>query len=97
MITLYDYLPSQNAWKVRQILHHLGIPYRTEIVSIFFLEFDVEACLDLEDDRHELERVEPDVGKDRIRSDIELRRFDPDELDDFVGDLVEEIRLLRCE
>lgn len=35
MITLYDYLPSQNAWKVRQLLHHLDIPYRTEIVSIF--------------------------------------------------------------
>jgi glutathione S-transferase len=35
MITLYDYLPSQNAWKVRQLLHHLAIPYRTELVSIF--------------------------------------------------------------
>jgi|SRR5271167_3739680 len=35
MITLYDYLPSQNAWKVRQLLGHLGIPYRTEIVGIF--------------------------------------------------------------
>ena len=35
MITLYDYLPSQNAWKVRQLLGHLGIPYRTEIISIF--------------------------------------------------------------
>ena len=35
MITLYDYLPSQNAWKIRQILHHLEIPYRTEIISIF--------------------------------------------------------------
>jgi glutathione S-transferase len=35
MITLYDYLPSQNAWKVRQILHHLEIPYRKEIISIF--------------------------------------------------------------
>ena len=35
MITLYDYLPSQNGWKVRQLLHHLEIPYRTEIVSIF--------------------------------------------------------------
>jgi glutathione S-transferase len=35
MITLYDYLPSQNAWKVRQLLHHLAIPYRTEITSIF--------------------------------------------------------------
>jgi len=35
VITLYDYLPSQNGWKVRQLLHHLAIPYRTEIVSIF--------------------------------------------------------------
>ena len=35
MLTLFDYLPSQNAWKVRQLLHHLGQPYRTEIVSIF--------------------------------------------------------------
>ncbi|SED72799.1 glutathione S-transferase [Rhizobiales bacterium GAS191] len=35
MITLYDYLPSQNAWKVRQLLHHLQRPYRVEIVSIF--------------------------------------------------------------
>ena len=35
MITLYDYLPSQNAYKVRLLLHHLGQPYRTELVSIF--------------------------------------------------------------
>lgn len=35
VITLYDYLPSQNGWKVRQLLHHLEIPYGTEIVSIF--------------------------------------------------------------
>jgi glutathione S-transferase len=35
MLTLFDYLPSQNAWKVRQLLHHLGRPYRTEFVSIF--------------------------------------------------------------
>ena len=35
MLTLYDYLPSQNAYKVRLLLHHLGIPYRTELVSIF--------------------------------------------------------------
>lgn len=35
MLTLFDYLPSQNAWKIRQLLHHLGRPYRTEIVSIF--------------------------------------------------------------
>lgn len=35
MLTLFDYLPSQNSWKVRQILKHLAIPYETEIVSIF--------------------------------------------------------------
>ena len=35
MLTLYDYLPSQNAWKVRQLLQHLGIPYRQRLVSIF--------------------------------------------------------------
>jgi glutathione S-transferase len=35
MLTLYDYLPSQNAYKVRLLLNHLGRPYRTEIVSIF--------------------------------------------------------------
>ena len=35
MLRLYDYLPSQNAWKVRQLLHHLQRPYRTEQVSIF--------------------------------------------------------------
>lgn len=35
MLTLYDYLPSQNAWKVRQLLQHLKRPYRTQTVSIF--------------------------------------------------------------
>jgi glutathione S-transferase len=35
MITLYDYLPSQNAYKVRLLLSHLVRPYRTEMVSIF--------------------------------------------------------------
>ncbi|MGH8117615.1 MAG: glutathione S-transferase family protein [Rhodanobacteraceae bacterium] len=35
MLTLFDYLPSQNGWKVRQLLHHLDRPYRTELVSIF--------------------------------------------------------------
>ena len=35
MLTLYDYLPSQNAWKVRQLLAHLQRPYRTQLVSIF--------------------------------------------------------------
>jgi glutathione S-transferase len=35
MITLYDYLPSQNAYKVRLLLNHLNRPYTTKIVSIF--------------------------------------------------------------
>ncbi|GAA0711720.1 glutathione S-transferase family protein [Dokdonella soli] len=35
MLTLFDYLPSQNAYKVRLLLNHLGMPYRTELVSIF--------------------------------------------------------------
>jgi glutathione S-transferase len=35
VLTLFDYLPSQNAWKVRQLLNHLQIPYRTELVGIF--------------------------------------------------------------
>jgi glutathione S-transferase len=35
MLTLYDYLPSQNAWKIRQLLHHLQRPYRSVMVSIF--------------------------------------------------------------
>ncbi|MHB1057091.1 MAG: glutathione S-transferase family protein [Rhodanobacter sp.] len=35
MLTLYDYLPSQNAWKVRQLLQHLDRPYRTVPVGIF--------------------------------------------------------------
>jgi glutathione S-transferase len=35
MITLYDYLPSQNAYKVRLLLNQLDQPYKTELVSIF--------------------------------------------------------------
>mgnify|MGYP001548652283 CR=1 FL=1 len=35
MLTLFDYLPSQNAWKVRQLLNHLQRPYRTEVIGIF--------------------------------------------------------------
>lgn len=35
MMTLFDYLPSQNAWKVRLLLNHLQIPYTQKIVSIF--------------------------------------------------------------
>ncbi|HEV7489498.1 MAG TPA: glutathione S-transferase family protein [Rhodanobacteraceae bacterium] len=35
MLTLFDYLPSQNAYKVRLLLNHLKMPYRTELVAIF--------------------------------------------------------------
>ena len=35
MLTLYDYLPSQNAWKVRQLLNHLEQPFQQSFVSIF--------------------------------------------------------------
>ena len=35
MITLYDYLPSQNAYKVRLLLSHLHRPYLTREVAIF--------------------------------------------------------------
>ncbi|MFZ5617188.1 MAG: glutathione S-transferase family protein [Pseudomonadota bacterium] len=35
MLTLHDYLPSQNGWKVRTLLSLLSIPYRLEPVSIF--------------------------------------------------------------
>lgn len=35
MLTLFDYPASENAWKVRQLLHHLQRPYRTVKVSIF--------------------------------------------------------------
>ena len=35
MLTLFDYLPSQNAYKVRLLLNHLHRPYRTELIRIF--------------------------------------------------------------
>lgn len=35
MLTLFDYLPSQNAWKVRLLLNHLGRRCRTVPISIF--------------------------------------------------------------
>jgi len=35
MLTLYDYLPSQNGYKVRLLLNHLGRPYRSRLVGIF--------------------------------------------------------------
>ncbi|MDX8526428.1 glutathione S-transferase family protein [Mesorhizobium sp. MSK_1335] len=47
MLTLYDYLPSQNAWKIRVLLGLLGIAYETRIVSIFEGESHTEAFLKL--------------------------------------------------
>lgn len=35
MLTLYDYLPSQNGYKIRLLLNHLGREYRTQTISIF--------------------------------------------------------------
>lgn len=35
MLKLHDYLPSQNAWKVRLLLNHLGVAYETVTTSIF--------------------------------------------------------------
>jgi glutathione S-transferase len=45
MLTLFDYPASQNAWKIRQLLHHLDRPYRTETVSIFEGEGRTDAYL----------------------------------------------------
>jgi glutathione S-transferase len=45
MLTLYDYLPSQNGWKVRQLLQLLDRPYRTVPVSIFEGEGQTPAYL----------------------------------------------------
>jgi glutathione S-transferase len=33
VITLFDYRPSQNAWKVRQLLWHLRLPYQSEFIG----------------------------------------------------------------
>jgi glutathione S-transferase len=45
--TLYDYLPSQNGWKIRVALGLLKISYRTRPVSIFEGESRSESFLDL--------------------------------------------------
>ena len=35
MLTLHEYTPSQNCWKIRVLLGLLGIPYRSQPVAIF--------------------------------------------------------------
>lgn len=47
MLTLHDYLPSQNGWKVRVLLGLLKISYETRLVSIFEGESHAEAFVAL--------------------------------------------------
>jgi glutathione S-transferase len=47
VLTLYDYLPSQNGWKIRVLLGLLKIPYHSRIVSIFEGESRTDAFLTL--------------------------------------------------
>ncbi|MEX0644997.1 MAG: glutathione S-transferase family protein [Parvularculaceae bacterium] len=46
MLTLHDYLPSQNGWKARVLIGLLGLDYRTSPVAIFAGESRTEAFLD---------------------------------------------------
>jgi glutathione S-transferase len=43
MLTLFDYLPSQNAWKIRLLLNHLGTPYASVYIGIFEGEGQTDA------------------------------------------------------
>lgn len=45
MLRLHDYLPSQNAYKVRMLLGHLGLAYETVPVAIFEGESRTSAFL----------------------------------------------------
>lgn len=47
MLTLHDYLPSQNGWKARVLLGLLNIPYDSALVSIFEGESHTDAFLKL--------------------------------------------------
>ncbi|TPK82778.1 glutathione S-transferase family protein [Mesorhizobium sp. B2-4-13] len=47
MLTLHDYLPSQNGWKVRVLLGLLETPYDSHPVSIFEGESHTDAFLAL--------------------------------------------------
>ncbi|MBZ9707638.1 glutathione S-transferase family protein [Mesorhizobium sp. ESP7-2] len=47
MLTLHDYLPSQNGWKVRVLLGLLKIPHDSHLVSIFEGESHTNAFLAL--------------------------------------------------
>lgn len=47
MLTLHDYQPSLNCWKVRVLLGLLGTPYRSREVALFQDESHTEAFLKL--------------------------------------------------
>jgi glutathione S-transferase len=47
VLTLYDYLPSQNGWKIRVLLGLLKTPYNSRAVSIFEGESHTNAFLAL--------------------------------------------------
>lgn len=47
MLTLHDYQPSLNGWKIRVILGLLGIPYRSREVGLFQGETHTEEYLKL--------------------------------------------------
>ncbi len=47
MLTLHDYLPSQNGWKVRVLLGLLKTPYDSQAVSIFQGESRADGFLKL--------------------------------------------------
>jgi glutathione S-transferase len=47
VLTLHDYLPSQNGWKIRVLLGLLKTPYNSRLVSIFEGESHSEAFLTL--------------------------------------------------
>jgi glutathione S-transferase len=45
MLTLHDYLPSQNGWKVRTLLSLLNVSYRINPIAIFSGESRTDAFL----------------------------------------------------
>ncbi len=47
MITLFDYLPSQNGWKIRLLLNHLEKSYTHRLVSIFEGEGQLPSYLEI--------------------------------------------------
>jgi glutathione S-transferase len=84
MLTLHDYLPSQNAWKVRVLLGLLGMPYQSRPASIFEGESRTETFLEL-NPAGAVPVLEPEDGRaiaesNAILTDLaEGTRFLPDD------------------